>query len=221
MDEGWATTFEYLIGTADVGKRTRDRVLPADFRVNGWINDPSPLEDLPIITPEDVLKRRRLRQQRVRQGRTRLPRDEGSARRRRVQEVRCTRTWIAGTASIRSRGISSTRSTTSSGKNLNWFWNEWYFTNSYIDLAVTSVTKAGNGYTVVIDNIGGMPAPVDRQCDYTDGSSETVHQTPAIWAADLKRATVSLTTSKTLKSLTLDGGIWMDADTTNNSWGQK
>jgi hypothetical protein len=32
---------------------------------------------------------------------------------------------------------------------------------------------------------------------------------------------VSIATSKTLKALTLNGGIWMDADTSNNSWGQK
>jgi hypothetical protein len=62
---------------------------------------------------------------------------------------------------------------------------------------------------------------VDLLATYTDGTSETVHETPSIWAADLKRATVSIATSKTLKALTLNGGIWMDADTTNNSWGQK
>jgi aminopeptidase N len=107
------------------------------------------------------------------------------------------------------------------GRNLNWFWNAWYFSNNYIDLAVNSVTKAGNGYAVVLDNIGGMPAPVDLQASYADGTSETFHETPAIWGADQKRATVSIATGKTLKALTLNGGIWMDADTSNNSWGQK
>jgi len=55
MDEGWATTFEYLIGTADLGpeKAMEDY---KEFRVNYYTYDPSSLEDIPIITPEDALK---------------------------------------------------------------------------------------------------------------------------------------------------------------------
>jgi hypothetical protein len=55
MDEGWATTFEYLVGVADMGK-ARETEFYRQFRVNGWAGDPSPLEDIPIITPGDVLK---------------------------------------------------------------------------------------------------------------------------------------------------------------------
>jgi hypothetical protein len=54
MDEGWATTFEYLIGVADMGRDHED-MFYKQFRVNSWAHDPSPLEDLPIVTPEDVL----------------------------------------------------------------------------------------------------------------------------------------------------------------------
>jgi aminopeptidase N len=107
------------------------------------------------------------------------------------------------------------------GQNLNWFWNSWYFSNSYMDLAIGGVEKAGNGYTVVLNNIGGMPTPVDLEAHYADGSNEVVHETAAIWAADQRRATVTISTSKTLQSLGLNGGIWVDADTTNNRWSQK
>ena len=37
------------------GRRAGDGRSSKQFRVDGWINDPSPLEDLPIITPEDAL----------------------------------------------------------------------------------------------------------------------------------------------------------------------
>ena len=53
MDEGWATTFEYLIGRADIGDAKAADFF-RQFRVNGWARDPSPLEDLPIITPNDA-----------------------------------------------------------------------------------------------------------------------------------------------------------------------
>ena len=104
------------------------------------------------------------------------------------------------------------------GQNLDWFWNKWFFSNSYIDLAVAGVTRTGSGYTVSLENIGGMPAPVDLQATFADGSSEVFHQTPGIWAGDQRRATVSISTRKVLQSLVLNGGIWMDADTTNNRW---
>ena len=68
MDEGWATTFEYLIGIADLGKRARDRVLQAVPRQR--------LDQRPVAArgPADHHARgraraARLRQQRVRQGR--------------------------------------------------------------------------------------------------------------------------------------------------------
>ena len=61
-----------------------------------------------------------------------------------------------------------------SGKDLNWFWNNWYFTNGYIDLGVKSAVKAADGYTVTIDNIGGFVAPVDLVLTYSDGSTETL-----------------------------------------------
>ena len=97
----------------------------------------------------------------------------------------------------------------------------WYFGNNYIDLAVGDVEKTGNGYTVVVNNIGGMPAPVDLEAHYGDGTSEVIHETPAIWAADQKRATVTISTGKSLHSLMLNGGIWMDTDSTNNRWSRK
>ncbi|MEJ2217860.1 MAG: M1 family metallopeptidase [Gemmatimonadota bacterium] len=105
-----------------------------------------------------------------------------------------------------------------SGRKLDWFWRDWFFTNGYIDLAVDNVRKADGGYDVDVKNIGGFDAPVDVLLHYADGSTQRVHETPAIWQADQKRTTVNLQTRKTLRSLTLDGGIWMDADTTNNSW---
>jgi len=39
-----------------------------------------------------------------------------------------------------------------------------------------------------------------------------------IWKRNVKQATVSLPSSKAIKSVELNGGIWMDADTTNNVW---
>jgi len=219
MDEGWATTFEYLIGTADLGKE-RASTFFQQFRVNGWIHDPSPLEDLPIITPGDVLKG-------VAYGNNAYGKPAlgylavkdllGDA-----QFKKCLQAYMERWHGKHPNpwDFFNTFSNVS-GKNLNWFWNDWYFSNNYIDLAVASVDKVRNGYSVVIDNIGGMDAPVDIRVKYTDGDSATFHQTPAIWEANQQKATVTIPATRAISSLDLDGGIWMDADTTNNRWARK
>jgi hypothetical protein len=216
MDEGWATTFEYLIGTADLGRDRADGFFE-QFRVGGWINDPSPLEDLPIVTPADGLSGNSYGNNAYGKpalGYLALKELLGDADFGRALHGFMDR-WH-GKHPIPWDFFNTVNDIT--GRNLNWFWNSWYFSNDYIDLAVRSVEKSGNGYTVVIDNVGGMPAPVDLRLGFTDNTTDVVHETPAIWAADLRRASVSVPTSKTLQSLTLDGRIWMDADTTNNRW---
>ena len=105
-----------------------------------------------------------------------------------------------------------------SSKNLNWFWNNWFFSNYYIDLALTNVKVKGDNYSISIKNIGGMAAPVDVIATYEDGSSEKFHQTPAIWMNDQTQTTVNINTKKKVQSIRLDGGIYMDADVSNNMW---
>ncbi|MEO8228091.1 MAG: M1 family metallopeptidase, partial [Gemmatimonadota bacterium] len=204
MDEGWATTFEYLIATADLGPEKASEFF-RQFRVNGWAHDPGLLDDQPIITPgstgnngygkpalgylavkdllNDALFRKALHAYMDRwHGKHPIPWDFFNS------------------------------FNDASGRNLNWFWRNWFFTDNYIDLALTRVTRAGKGYRLVIDNVGGMAAPVDVVLQYTDGTSTTVHQTPAIWQANQRRASVTVPTRKAVQSIALSGGIWVDAD---------
>lgn len=215
MDEGWATTFEYLINGADVG-RDRATEFYKQFRVDGWIHDPSPLEDLPIITPEDGLKGAwgNNAYGKASLGYLAMKDLLGDAEFKKCLHAFMDR-WH-GKHPIPWDFFNTFNDV--SGKDLNWFWNNWYFTNGYIDLAVKSVTKTRGAYTIVIDNVGGFVAPVDVELQYADGSTQTVHQTPAIWQANQKQATVTIATTKAMKSLTLGGGIFADADTTNNVW---
>lgn len=215
MDEGWATTFEYLINQDDIGKEKATTFFK-QFRVNSWIHDPSPLEDLPIITPEDVLKGAAYGNNaygKAALGYLAMKDLLGDAEFKKCLHGFMDR-WH-GKHPIPWDFFNTFNDI--AGKNLNWFWHNWYFTNNYIDLAVAGVTKTGAGYSVVIDNIGGMDAPVDLKLRYVDGSTETIHETPAIWEANQKKAIVAIATRKNLQSLQLDGGIFVDADPSNNS----
>jgi aminopeptidase N len=216
MDEGWATTFEYLIGTADLGKERATKAFQ-EFRVNRWINDPSPLQDLPIITPADALHGGAYGNNAY--GKPALGylalKDMLGDSLFRVALHGYMERWN-GKHPIPWDFFNSVNDLT--GRDLNWFWNRWFFSNGYIDRAITDVRKTGRRYAVTLENIGGMPAPVDVVATWADGSTDTFHQTSAIWQANARRAVVSLPAQKVLRSLALNGGIWVDADTTNDRW---
>ncbi|GJG88773.1 peptidase [Gemmatimonadetes bacterium T265] len=216
MDEGWATTFEYLINQADLGP-ARAATFYKDFRIAGWIHDPSPLEDLPIITPGDVLSGRALGNNeygKASLGYLAVKDLLGDALFRRALHAFIER-WH-GKHPLPWDFFNTVNDV--AGRDLDWFWRAWYFSNSYIDLGVDAVRPTPTGCAVALRNVGGMPAPVDLVLGYADGTSERVHVTPAVWAADPARATVAVATRKTLRSLALDGGIFMDADPSNDRW---
>ena len=216
MDEGWATTFEYLVGVADMGA-ARETEFYKQFRVNGWITNPSPTQDLPIITPEDVLSGRAYGNNAYGKpslGYLAVKDLLGDDVFRRALHAYMDR-WH-GRHPLPWDFFNTFND--AAGRNLDWFWNNWFFSNHYIDLAVAGVTRTGGGYTVVLNNVGGMAAPVDIVLHYADGTTETRHQTPAIWQADQRRATVTVPTARQLQSLDLQGGIWMDANPADNHW---
>lgn len=88
----------------------------------------------------------------------------------------------------------------------------------YVDLNLEKADKTSSGYTLNIKNIGGFAAPFDVNVTYADGSTDTFHQTPKVWEKDQKETAVKVKTSKAVKTITLDGGIFIDADMTNNTW---
>ncbi len=204
MDEGWATTFEYLISVADIGREQATKNFQ-QFRASGQLNE------LPIVTPyvsgDNAYGK-------PAQGYLAMKDLLGDALFGKALHAYIDR-WH-GKHPIPWDFFYTFNDVT--GRNLDWFWNNWYFSTDYIDLGIASVTRAGSGYRVVLDNIGGMTAPVDLTLTYADGSTRTLHQSPAIWQANQQRATVVVPGGKALRSVALDGGIWVDADTTNNTW---
>jgi len=210
MDEGWATTFEYLIGQADIGP-ARAAEFFKQFRVQRWVGNPDALEDVPIITPNSTGDNG---YGKPALGYLALKEMLGDSLFRTALHGYMDR-WH-GKHPIPWDFFNSFNDLT--GRNLNWFWQSWYFNNGYIDLALADVAPVSGGYRVTIDNIGGFVAPVDVVAHFADGTSQTFRQTSAIWQANQKRASVRIATNKPVQSVNLEGGIWMDADTTNDRW---
>ena len=104
------------------------------------------------------------------------------------------------------------------GKKLDWFWNNWFFTPGYIDLSIQGFKKTATGYAVSIRNIGGFAAPADLEITYADGSTEKKHFNAGVWEKDQQQTSISVATKKQIRTIRLDGGIFMDADNKNNEY---
>jgi hypothetical protein len=219
MDEGWATTFEILIGRDDLGVEKAEE-LYKQFRVRGWINDPSPGQDVAIISPGDNLIGEALGNNEY---------GKASLGYLAMKDLlgdelfkKCLHEYMNrwhGKHPLPWDFFFTFNDVTK--RNLNWFWNGWFFNHNYIDLAIKSATRSGNDYSIIIENLGGMPAPVDVTANYSDGTKESFHQTPAIWQSNQQQAIVKISPKKKVASISLDGGIFMDADVMNNTWKAK
>lgn len=215
MDEGWATTLELLIGTAEVGKEKAE-ALYKQFRINGWIHDPSTSEDMPIITQGTELRGGLGNNEYGKPSLSYLALKDmlGDALFKKALHTYMDN-WH-GKHPIPWDYFNSMNS--GSGRDLNWFFNNWFFTNGYIDLALSKVTKTGGEYKLDVTNIGGFAAPYDVKVVYADGKTDSFHETSACWQKNQKQTVIVIKTAKAIKSIKLDGGIFMDADESNNSW---
>jgi len=212
MDEGWATTFEYLIGIAEHGKEAADKFYK-EFRVKHYISDRSSEQDQPIITMSTQVSGAGYGNNSY--GKASLSylalKDMlGDEMFKKALHFYMD-TWN-GKHPIPWDYFNSFN--TAAGKNLNWFFNNWFFTNNYIDIAVKGLSA--DKKTITIENIGGFAIPFDVVITYADKSKTTLHQTPAIWEKNQKTARIILKSAKKIEKIEIDGGIFMDATPENN-----
>lgn len=215
MDEGWATAFEYMFNM-DKMESKQAIAFFQQFRVKNWANNPLQEQDLPIITPGNHLTGSALGINQY--GKPALAylalKDMlGDELFKKALHEYMNR-W-AGKHPIPWDFFNIFNNST--GKNLNWFWNSWFFSNNYIDLKLSSVKTVAGTTTVAVENKGGMPVPFDVEVTYTNNSSEILHQTPAVWEKDGKVTTIVFKHKPSVKSVRLEGGIFMDAVPGDNS----
>lgn len=217
MDEGWATTLEYLIGIEEKGQAAADEFYK-QFRVNRWTKGPHEKEEA-IITPSPDVKF----------GSGNNAYGKPSLSYLALKDMlgdplfkKALHTYMAnwnGKHPMPWDYFNSMKK--GSGKKLDWFFYNWFFTTSYIDLNLEKVEKKGKTYQLSIKNIGGFAIPFDVVTILADGSKESYHYTPSVWKKDQKQISFKIKPSQEVKSITLDGGIFVDADAKNNSWPAK
>ncbi|OCX51781.1 aminopeptidase [Mucilaginibacter sp. PPCGB 2223] len=216
MDEGWATTLEYLIGITEKGQKAADNFYKS-FRVTRWIHANHDKEQ-PVITPSPDVTRAG--------GGGDNAYGKPSMSYLALKDMlgddlfkKALHTYMDnwhGKHPIPWDYFNSM--STGSGKDLTWFFYNWFYTPSYIDIALDKAEPAKQGYLLSIKNIGGFAIPFDVVATYADGSTERFHQTPMVWEKDQKQTTITVKATKALKSLTLETGIYMDANEKDNAW---
>lgn len=214
MDEGWATTFEYLIGMAENGKTQADEAYK-NFRVKRWILSPAAENDQPLITMSSQLS---------------------GAGYGNNSYVKASLSYLAlkdllGDISFKNALLSYMNTwngkhptpwdyfysfNAATRKDLNWFWKNWFFSNNYIDLKIDAVQYSNNNTTITLDNIGGFAVPFDVIICQGKGKEKKYHYTPEIWKQAETKVTFTVPSSGAVESVTVDGGIFMDATPNDN-----
>ena len=213
MDEGWVTAFEYLIGEAENGKAFNDKMF-TDFRVKKYINDPSTEQDQPIISMSSQL--------------TGIGYGSNAY-------IKPAFAYLSLKAMLGDQLFKETLHyymnswagkhptpwdffysfNAGSGQNLNWFWNNWFFSNNYIDLKINSAAVSGKNLNLSVENVGGFAIPFEVEITYQDGKLSKKQITPEIWK-NSKLYQTSIEINQNVKSLKIDGGIFMDYTPNDN-----
>lgn len=108
-----------------------------------------------------------------------------------------------------------------SGKNLNWFWQRWFFEEGVTDLVIAGVNRNEVGYAIQIQNKSNKPMPVHLILEYADGSTAKIHETIGIWEKGDSLVTVQAPGVKNLKRVVLGGSHVPDKNSRDNTFNVK
>ncbi len=100
-----------------------------------------------------------------------------------------------------------------SGKNLNWFWEQWYFSFGYPDLK----NRGLKNNELTIENVGGKPLAFELIYTFNDDSKKSEFISPECWKSN-EIFTKELLNGREIKSIQLKSGSSSDAIFSNNTW---
>lgn len=215
MDEGWTTNNDYLLAIDVLGQEGADAYFQT-YRGGANLDAGT---DLPIVVPQDDL----------RNGTSAFSNNQYGKAALGYLALRDLMGDAAFKASLhefiaRWNGkhtlpwdMFNTFNDTSS-EDLTWFFENWFFSSGYIDIGVQDVTATDSGQAIAVTNSGGLAIPFDAVVTYTDGTTDTQHVTPAVWSESPQTAKLTLDGTKDVAAVTLETGIYPDANPRDNAW---
>lgn len=104
------------------------------------------------------------------------------------------------------------------GKDLNWFWNSWYFMKAVPDLKIDHVIKKGSMYTIQVTSPGNAVMPVHLTVLYADGSSELLNRNVEVWSAGARSISILFKAKGKVRKIVLGNGLDVDVNPGDNYW---
>jgi hypothetical protein len=105
----------------------------------------------------------------------------------------------------------------STGKNLDWYWEPWFFQTIEPDLALTDVKVKGGKMSAVVRNVGGLPVPAHITVTFDDSSSEEIHHTAMVWE-NSDELTIKKKFDKNIKMIAVGGQTIPETNRKDNKW---
>ncbi len=104
-----------------------------------------------------------------------------------------------------------------SGKNLDWFWEPWFFQTVEPDLALTDVKVKGGALSATVRNVGGLPVPAHITVTFDDNSTEEMHHSAMVWEkSDV--LVVKQKFDKKIKMVAVGGQTIPESNREDNIW---
>jgi hypothetical protein len=103
-------------------------------------------------------------------------------------------------------------------EDLTWFWKPWFYEFGYPDLAVEKVENNDGNISAVIKKIGNVPTRVKVTFEFTDGTNEIVEKPASVWKDGNDEISITVKTSKNLKSVKVGDKHIPDSVKENDSY---
>jgi hypothetical protein len=109
-----------------------------------------------------------------------------------------------------------------SGKNLNWFWQKWFFGWAYPDMSIKKVEKNGTATKIIIANKGGLPLPVYLTILLKNGKKMIERLTAEVWKKGENEKSFIISKPYTsISKIELGNEFIPDKFEENNFWKEK
>ncbi|HPS83046.1 MAG TPA: hypothetical protein PLA88_01935, partial [Bacteroidales bacterium] len=106
-----------------------------------------------------------------------------------------------------------------SKRDLNWYWMAWYYqTGGIPDLAIKSVTKSGNKYTIVVENKGQLPLPMSLTFYSDDKAVGNISASASKWQGGQKETQLVFESQEPVTRIVLGSETIPDANSDDNEY---
>jgi hypothetical protein len=105
------------------------------------------------------------------------------------------------------------------GRDLSWFWREWFFETWKLDQALDTLVTEGDSTRIVLENRGKAVMPVPLAITREDGKTERVMVPVEVWFDGAKRYALNVPASPAITRVELDPShAYPDVNPGDDTW---